>query len=228
MFFRALFVAMVASGLVVPGAQAVLKKYNVQFAHISTSNNVSPNPDYNPNQGAPPGRAVIDDSGASPVLNKLLIQSDETVTVVVPDLGGFIFVSGKVGRSPSGEFTGTGSTETTIAWGLLTGWTVTGTQWCNASPAFICAMAKRLQQESSDPILLSTFYDMGTWTFHGTGWTGRPYVESTHEDPGNDQLVLRGVLVQDGTVPAVPVLGLAVLGGSLVLGSLAALRKRNR
>jgi hypothetical protein len=227
---RGVVIAFAAAGLISPGAGAVLKKYVVHFTHMSNSTNVSPNPSVSPALGEPAALAVIEDSGPSPVLKRLFIVSDTSITTDVPELGGFIYTSRYQEQGPTGEFTGTGSTDTTIAWGLLTGWTISGSWWCHASPAFVCGLAGgQTDLESQDPGLDSAFYDVGTWTFHGTGWTSRPFLQRTHDEPGgNDSYWLRGALVTDGTVPALPAMGLAVLGGSLVLGSLAALRRRKR
>jgi hypothetical protein len=232
---RGFAIALVSVGLIAPSAGAILKKYVLRMSQVLSSTNVSPDPKVTPGWCVADTpvvvtrcRAVIDDSGASPILTKFLHVRDKTATTLVPALGGFIFTSSRYDEGPRGEFTGTGSTDTTIAWGLLTGWTISGTHWCHSSPAVICVLGDRVPDDSSDPFLESGFYDLGTWTFHGTGFTARPYIFQTFEDqPGNMSYRFSGYEVLGGTIPALPAVGLAVLGGSLVLGGLAALRRRD-
>ncbi len=84
-----------------------------------------------------------------------------------------------------------------------------------------------MDQASVDPRFNSEFYDLGTWSFHGTGFTASSFISSYFtNNPGNSSMWVRGFAAQDGTVPALPLLGVALLGGSLVAGGVAALRRR--
>ena len=68
-------------------AGAALEKFSLQVSGWVQGENVSPNPDGITITNPPPGSvALIDSSGPAPVLRKLLETSDDTVTVVVPQL----------------------------------------------------------------------------------------------------------------------------------------------
>lgn len=65
--------------------------------------------------------------------------------------------------------------------------------------------------------------------FTGTGFTAIPFIAScstTHF--GNTTLWIRGLRAQDGTVPALPLFGIAVPGASLVAGGVTAISRRRR
>jgi hypothetical protein len=214
--------AFVVAVLAIQPASAVLKSYDVRHGFVAESGIVSPS--FLARDGV--GRAVIGQNGSSPVLKKLLVIRDESFTIDAREQR-FAFLSYKVEEGPTGEFTGTGGPASSIAWGALTGWTISGSIFCHSVPLNVCNFLGFPNDGTVDPVLRSSFYDLGTWIFHGTGFTATPFVHETFNDSlsVNGQFLLRGVLVLDGTVPAVPAVGLAVLSGSLVLGSLAALRR---
>ncbi len=218
-------------------AAAVLRHYGVHWATIAEFNTASPSPDKEPpkKDGSTPTSVAIvdDDDGGFPVLKRIILLTEKDTTVAVPGLtGGFIFlgIHSEQGPRRGLAFTGTGSTGTTIAWGLVTGWTVTGGFWCHSSPSYICAYAGGQSLATTDPLFASPFYDLGTWTFHGTGFTAVPFVQQvappSSMSVGNVQFHLRGRL-QGGFVPALSVLGGALLGASLLLGG-AVLSGRGR
>jgi hypothetical protein len=93
----------------------------------------------------------------------------------------------------------------------------------------LCNLAQLVDEGTVDGRFNSLFYDLGTWNFHGTGFTASPFIASyATNNPGNTTLWLRGVRRQDGTVPALPLIGIATLGASLVAGGITALwRRRN-
>jgi hypothetical protein len=156
------------------------------------------------------------------VLRRLALISETETTTHVPGLSGFIFRSRITEQGPKKGLTttGTGDTSTTIAWGLVTGWTITGGFWCHSSPTFMCWLTVGADLATTDPVLHSNFFDLGTWSFHGTGFTSVPYINEypspTSMTVGNAQYLLRGRL-SAGFVPAVPVVGVALLGASLLL-----------
>jgi hypothetical protein len=82
-------------------------------------------------------------------------------------------------------------------------------------------------EETTEPRYNSEFYDLGTWSFHGTGFTAVPFVGSYFSsDVGNQTYWVRGFEKRDGTVPALPLVGVIVLGLSLVAGGVAASGRR--
>jgi hypothetical protein len=161
------------------------------------------------------------------VLKRLILVVELEDTIHVPGLSGFIFLSRHYEEGPRKalSFTGTGGTSTTIAWGLVTGWATTGGTWCHSNPTFICTYAAGKDLATVEPPLYSPFFDLGTWTFHGTGFTSVPYVylvdPSAQMSTGNAQYQLRGRLAA-GVVSAVPVRGVMLLGASLLVAGAAA------
>ena len=220
------FVAICA--LATAPATAALKKYDVRGTTLTHFITASPEVERTFPDPKDPDVAVIDESGASPVLKKLLYLSDNHRTIIFPQLsGGFVFFSLKISEGPEANQTGTGSTASSITWGLATGWTLTGGQWCNSVPSYICTLGNVVSEATVDPFLESTAFDIGTWTFHGTGFRATPQVNFTTVDPGNSMRIIRGALAQDGTVPAVPLVGIGAVGASLIAMAWSALRRRS-
>lgn len=224
------------------GAAAELNKYALQTGTLLNSESVSPNPTRT-SRTVPPGTALgavalIDDSGPNPVLRKLVEVGDDTATVLVPGLALGLFRSansrqgpggtGSFHAQPTGAFTGTGSTAAggSLRWGSVTGWTISGSVWCNSSPGVLCALGMFADEQTTDPRFNSEFYDLGTWVFHGTGFTSVPYVDSYNtSDFGNVLKLYRGGSSRDPTLPAISWLGTLALAGSLVAGAVAALKR---
>ena len=231
MRFKTLAMSLAAVLAAAHPAGAVLKHYSIRWTNISDFNTTTPTLNLIPNNGVQPDSdAIVDNGGASPVLKKLTLALGSQNTVYAPGLSGFIFLSrsSTEGTKKGTSFTGTGSTSTTIAWGVVTGWTVTGGFWCHASPTFICNYARGADLVTSEPIFNSPFYDLGTWTFHGTGFTAVPFVwfnpPPANMSTGNAQYQLRGRL-SAGLVPALPVLGVTLLGASLLFAGARFSRK---
>jgi hypothetical protein len=231
MRFKTLLVNLAAGLTIAHPAGAVLKHYSINWTVIGDFNVTNPTLNKTINLAKQPEAVAIVDDVASPVLKKLQLAQESSTTVNAPGLAGFIFLSRRNVEGPSkgSSFTGTGSTSGTIAWGLVTGWTLTGGFWCHASPTFICTYASGVDLATVDPIFSSAFYDLGTWAFHGTGFTAVPYIWFTPlpvaMSIGNAQYQLRGRL-SAGLVPALPVLGVALLGASLLLAGARLSRKR--
>lgn len=233
-FFPGLAAGLAASLATASPAAAILRNYLVHWTTIAEFNASSPSPDKDPPEkdgSGSSGIGIVDDGQGSgfPVLRKLSLITAKETTVDVPGLSGFIFLSIGSDQGPRKglAFTGTGSTSTTIAWGIVTGWTATGGFWCHSSPSNICTFAQGMDLATAEPQFASPFYDLGTWHFHGTGFTSLPFVQQVAPPAsmsvGNVQFQLRG-RVRAGLVPALPVLGLALLGASLLLAGAWLLR----
>jgi hypothetical protein len=232
MRFETVVLSLAAMLVCAQPAGAVLKHYNIHWTNISDFNVTNPTVDKYPNNGRQPGsNAIVDNGGANPVLKRLTLQIGSQNTVNAPGLSGFIFLArfSEEGPRKGANFTGTGSTSSTVAWGLVTGWTVTGGFWCHASPTFICNYASGKDLATVDPIFTSPFFDLGTWTFHGTGFTAVPFIwfipPPANMSTGNASYALRGRL-SAGLVPALPVLGVTLLGASLLFAGARMSRRR--
>jgi len=235
-----------ASLLAVSPANAALKKYRLNNTAL-TNQSDQDEQDFvhfapHPNQPqAGPGTVLIDEGvPGSPKLRKLVDPGDVTVTIPVPSLTTSIFLSNNDRSGPgvtfhihgNGDqapvFTGTGNTAngSTIRWGTVTGWSNSGSQWCHSIPAVICTLADRMDQATTDPPIESEFYDLGTWFFHGTGFTSVPFLEQYFSTSfGNNQFTFRAPVVNDTMVPAMEILGIGILGLSLVTGGAIAIRR---
>ena len=209
-------------------ASAALKKYQIKVFQISQFESTSPRVTYR--AFGPGGFAVMDESGSNPVLKKMKNIYASTTTVIAPSLsGGFIFLRTQIREGPANNIQGTGASSSTIQWNTLTGWTSTGGNWCNANPTYICTLANRVQEETTDPVLYSNFLDVGPWVFHGTGWTDSDgYIARTATTGNNGNLYRywRGSERQDGTVPALPLLGVGAVGLSVFALALSSFRGR--
>ena len=132
-------------------------------------------------------------------------------------------------QGPAGDQAGTGRTSASITWGDVGGWTVTGSTFCHADPSYICSLANFVQDDTIDPLLQSSHYDIGTWLFHGTGFGATPFIYRTAVSyPGNQVYVVRGALHRDGSVPALPLLGLGAVASSIIILGASGLRRGGR
>jgi hypothetical protein len=125
-------------------------------------------------------------------------------------------------HGPSGTAPG-GSVE----WGVLSGWQITGTTYCVASPAAVCDENGFAHGVTLTAILPSTTYDLGSWSFDVEGdyeavsW----YVRVTSNGGlSNSQERLRGAFV-GASLPALPLAGFAALAAGLVVVAIGAARR---
>jgi len=142
--------------------------------------------------------------------------------------------------SPSGlPVSGTGSVETSIDWGELTGWTQTGRLVCitycpgsgaGCGAASSCIPFVGFEGTGPPAPLKSSNFVTDTWTFSGDGTGGgfvAPSFETTNLAGGavTANLLLRGILRP--IVPALPLLGVAGLGAALVYLGTRAIRRKS-
>lgn len=214
-------------------ADAALKKYELGIVTLSQFSQASPRAEMIGNQVT--GVGLIDESGASPILRKLVYGDDPNgppggITIEVPEIGsGFIWLSGRDLQGPSNNQVGTGATASSINWGNTDGWTITGAEFCHSVPAVICSFADREDLVTGDPPFISTNYDTGTWVFHGTGFVmpdGYITFTNTAGGEGNAYTRLKGRVDTDGTVPALPLLGIGAVGVSVIAMGIASMRRR--
>ena len=174
--------------------------------------------------------------GPQPILRKLVLPFDYTSTSFTP---GFwpIFTSFNTRQGPDPDQVGTGSAASSITWGNTAGWTSSTRTFCNAALPDDCSSVLALfapvgfsnLETVSSSAIHSTNYDLGRWTFHGTGFIATPFIVLTSQEPrtaSNVAYIFHGSERSDGSVPAVPLLGiLGVAGGVIALGALSARRR---
>ena len=238
MWFRVFLASFLTLLLGAFASHAALSKYRVRTTNLTEYNFNSPLIEImtgQPHSGDPFGTALIDNDGGSgsPALQKFVLVSGGLLgtTVDLPGLSGFIYIKQGSKEFPLPNQIGTGQVASTIEWGVTTGWTITGGSFCNAVPSYICDSAMRADDETVPPPFTSSKYDIGEWRFHGTGFRGDPRLVQTNTRAaqgglGNFQSIPRGVKRQDGTVPALPFIGMLAVGASVVAMGIATLRQR--
>jgi hypothetical protein len=204
-------------GVAADPVAASLKKFSIRRTYLTQE----PGGNLFPSPGV--GDAVIEASSSLGVtrLVHLALVTDQVGTVCCGGGSAFAFVSLESREGPSPNQTGSGAFTSTIAWGVVTGWSITGSFYCHSIPVSICAIASGMDLATVDPPLLSPFYDLGTWSFHATGFTATPFISNYLTTPpgGNQQWILRG-RHQEHFLPLLPAAGVfAVAGGLLVLGA---------
>jgi hypothetical protein len=139
---------------------------------------------------------------------------------------GFIFVRSLATSTHVPGQTGAGSTTSSIDWGVITGWSTTGGQFCNSSPPFVCTFAQFQEDMTIPTVLRSSTYDIGTWTFDSTGdFDSIPYVTGTLNAGTTNLLNFLDGKLFGTTLPALPVVGFGALAvGLLVVGGRSLLR----
>jgi len=183
------------------------------------------------------GRVVITDDGLGTVtLDEFIDTSSPTPldldlsTALGP--GAFVFNAPTTTTSPTPGQTGTGSTAAgtgSITWGVISGWTNTGFQFCISSPTTVCNSTSTphgVTTEADD--VPSSTYDLGTWSFDAEGnYEASPLIGSTLSGgTSNIVLLYRGRLVGPA-LPALPLLGMGALGLALLsLGARSSLQKK--
>ena len=150
----------------------------------------------------------------------IFIDAARTERVNAPSVSN---TTGVGAHGPSGSASGE-----TAEWGVVSGWTVTGADFCISSPVSICNDAGFSHGQTAASILNSSTYDLGTWTFDSAGNYEilEPYLQRTQDTNNltNVRYVLRGAF-HGASLPALPIVGfgalaltLAVVGGRALTG----------
>ncbi|MCA9511333.1 MAG: hypothetical protein KC560_11565 [Myxococcales bacterium] len=214
-------------------AAAVVKVYDATpphgtpGTHFGFSTTLCPPISSSPGQVQ--GQHVVSDTGSGTVtattMDVVLHQLIDFDTTSVFGPGSFVFGLSVGTWNPSVPATGTGSTSPggTVQWGVLSGWTNSGTGFCISSPQTICTAGAQVPHgvTTNLPDANSPTYDLGTWTFDGQGdMVGTSYIYGTFNGgTANNQMLITGAYVGGG-VPALPLAGAAALAvGLLVAGA---------
>ena len=178
------------------------------------------------------GYSFIEDDGLGTVSLEN-VQLSQGVTDIGPDFlesifgpGAFVFISNSAtvtnvgsGGSPHVSASGSGTDPGEIAvWGIVSGWTATGSQFCISSPVAICGGAGFVHGASVGPVIESGTYNLGTWAFDALGdYQASSYIERTvNGGLSNTQAVLRGAFT-GSALPALPLVGAGALALSLAI-----------
>lgn len=209
-------------------AQGALAKYSVRRTLAFAYDDTSPRVEFTTDAGL--GTVVIDNDGGlnSPIMKKLwVVVGSGGRTTDLPGLSGFIWFNRQTTEGKPANQQGTGTIASTIEWGDVDGWTTKGGIFCHAVPSSICELATAADNETFPGSNLSSHYHFYTWTFHGTGYVANPFIHRTGVTGlGNVLYNLRGFEDGGGEVPALPLIGLLAVGGSVIAGGVVAMRRK--
>ena len=187
------------------------------------------------------GFSVIEDDGLGTVsldntqLNVGLTDLGADLLGPVFGPGAFIFIDSKatltnVGNGGSAHVSLSGASTdpgASAIWGIVSGWSATGFQFCVSSPVAICNGAGFSHGLTVGLVLESATYNLGTWAFDSIGdyEAVTAYIDrTTNGGLSNTQLVLRGAF-HGSSLPALPLVGfgalalsLAIIGGRSLMG----------
>jgi len=175
------------------------------------------------------GNYTLSDTGGGTVTatqySQQLVQSvnfGPAALTVVFGPGSYVFTTSLTTFSPTIPATAPGSTAPggTVDWGVLSGWDRQGEAFCISSPLTICTGGTQVPHGITTPIsgAPSVTYDLGTWVFDASGdfEAASNYVVGTFNGgTSNRQALLRGLYV-GGSIPALPLVGIAALALGLV------------
>jgi len=228
-----------AAILLATQAQAAVKVYNGDVLPgdaIEITTTLCPI--VNVTAGVVAGNYTVTDTGGGTVtLEDLNMVQDRLVNFAdisaVFGPGAFIFIDvrNSAGPAPGLTFTAPGSTAPggAVAWGIVSGWSTTGFNFCISSPGTVCDSNGFTHGATANAVSTSTTYDLGTWSF--TTPTGdleaTPFVTRTQNGAlANSQRVIRGAL-QGAALPALPLVGFGALAlGLAAVGARSVMRKK--
>ena len=232
---RCILLAGMAALLISQPALAVLKGYVIE----GDQSTLTPTDGTTLRPGTIVGnQAIIDDAGdGTPTLVSLEVVNawtdslGATTTTTVP--GSTVALDSVTTAGPSAGQTGSGDTASSISWGVLTGWTQTGYLTCISNcpggpcPASACIPFIGFEGTGPPAPLSATAFDSDPWTFAGDGSSfAAPSVEMVNLSGGGVTVNLQwGSSTRTFPVPALPLVGLGVLGSGLVYLAARAIRR---
>ena len=191
----------------------------------------------------PTAKAVITDTGnGSPTLTSITLHAaftdvvGGTSTTGIP--GTTVYLDNLITIGPAPNQVGSGSSTTSINFGLLSGWAQTGRLGCTTfcPPGGVCKVSACTPfgvLAGTGPLaaLKSSAFNLDPWTFAGggtsfsTGSVETTFLPATGPGAGSVRasLLLGGRLI---TIPALPLAGVAGLGAGLVYLGARALRRK--
>jgi len=149
----------------------------------------------------------------------IFIFNNATTSISAPHVSG-------AGGGP-GVTASTAPTTGSIAWGVVSGFTITGVRFCLASPTTICSENGFSHGMTVPGVLPSTTYNLGTWVFTSVGdleATQQYITRTSNGGLSNNGNIIQGAL-HGSAIPALPLVGfgalalsLAAIGGRALLG----------
>jgi len=143
--------------------------------------------------------------------------------------GSYLYVRNAGTTTVAGGQSGVGSSDPSgqVDWGVLTGWSATGDDFCRSTPPIVCTYISRIEDGSQSFPLPSSTYDLGTWTFDAAGdFEGSPYIQGTQEGGVSNTVLWNRGFFKGASLPALPIVGFGALAAALaVAGGRAAMRK---
>jgi hypothetical protein len=179
------------------------------------------------------GFAILEDDNSGFVSLNVSLQGNGQVDLGPDQLnsilgpGAFFFLDSKTSLTnvpPGGTVhvslagSGTDPGETAV-WGIISGWSATGSTFCRSSPVVICNQNNWAHGMTVTTFVASGTYNLNTWVFDAEGdyEAVTPYLlRSSNGGLTNNLSVLRGAF-HGNSLPALPLVGAAALALSLAI-----------
>jgi hypothetical protein len=189
------------------------------------------------------GFAILEDDGTGTVTLESNQQTNRLTDLTPDDLthifgpGAFIFVDNRSTTTnvPSGgtahvSTTGSGTAPgETAVWGIVSGWSISGSRYCISSPVSICNQNVGAHGTTLPSMITSGTFNLGTWAFDAVGDYEATEVYIGRTSNGgltNTQALLRGAYT-GSALPALPLIGFGALALSLaVIGARSLMGKK--
>ena len=140
--------------------------------------------------------------------------------------GSYLWIRSSNTTGPAPGQTAPGSTTGQIDWGVLSGFTATGSEFCKSTPPALCTFISRLEDQTELAVLPSSTYDIGTWTFDGAGdFDHSGYIRGTQNGGISNTVTLLDGTFFGSSLPALPLVGFGALALGLGIAGVRASRK---
>ena len=210
---------------------------NGQFNILQRSPQLTPSV-FPPASGAVPENSfgsyfLEDDSGGAVTLSSLVTGSTGLVATTTNSTGfmgnppgAYLWIRSVNTTTVVGGQSGVGSSTTEINWGVLSGWTATGGEFCKSTPPALCTFISRFEDATQAAVLPSSTYDIGTWTFDGAGdFTSSGYIRGTQNGGISNTVQFSRGTFFGSSLPVLPVLGFGALALGLGVAGVRATRR---
>ena len=140
--------------------------------------------------------------------------------------GAYLWIRSNNTTGPADGQTAPGATTSQIDWGVLSGFTATGSEFCKSTPPALCTFIGRIEDGSQSSVLPSSTYDIGTWTFDGAGdFDHSGYIRGTQNGGISNTVTYLNGTFFGASLPALPLIGFGALALGLGIAGVRASRK---